>query len=52
MENVKRQMEDIYSIPCHMFNVGIMLPYMEYIPKTLNEIIDGYNNYNVKTVIK
>lgn len=29
--------------PCNMYNVGCMLPYMNYTPKTLDEIIAGYN---------
>lgn len=29
--------------PCNMYNVGCMLPYMNYTPRTLDEIIMGYN---------
>lgn len=39
MLNVKRQMEELYTVPCNMFNVGCMLPYMNYTPRTLEEII-------------
>jgi calcineurin-like phosphoesterase family protein len=39
MEHIKKQMEDLYSTPCNMYNVGVMISYMEYSPKTLKEII-------------
>ena len=39
MENVKRQMTDLYDKRCDMYNVGCMLPYMDYTPRTLNEIM-------------
>lgn len=39
MENVKRQMTDLYDKQCDMYNVGCMLPYMDYTPRTLNEIM-------------
>ena len=42
MESVKRQMTEIYQIPCEMYNVGAMLPYINYKPRTLEEVIQGY----------
>ena len=39
MERVKYEMEYLYDKPCNMYNVGCMLPYMNYTPQTLNEII-------------
>ena len=39
MEHVKREMQDLYDKPCNMYNVGVMIPYMNYTPKTLEEII-------------
>ena len=39
MEHVKREMVELYDKPCNMFNVGIMIPYMEFKPKTLEEIL-------------
>lgn len=39
MENVKRQMIELYTTPCLMYNVGCMLPYMNFTPKTLDEIL-------------
>lgn len=41
MENVKMQMTELYSKPCEMYNVGAMMPYINYCPRTLNEIIKG-----------
>lgn len=42
MENAKFQMEALYEKPCQMYNVGAMMPWMDYTPKTLDEIIAGY----------
>jgi len=39
MLNIKRQMEELYTVPCNMYNVGCMLDYMNYTPRTLNEIL-------------
>lgn len=39
MKQVKYQMEELYSVPCNMFNVGCMIPGMNYTPRTLEEII-------------
>lgn len=41
MENIKRQMEELYTVPCNMFNVGCMCDYMDYTPRTLGEIISA-----------
>lgn len=39
-------MEELYSRPCKMYNVGAMLPYMDYTPRTLDEILrDGEKYY-------
>lgn len=39
MQNIRRQMEELYDTPCNMYNVGCMMPYMYYTPRTLEEII-------------
>jgi len=39
MERVKYEMAALYDKPCNMFNVGCMIPYMDYTPRTLEEII-------------
>lgn len=50
MEHHKRMMKELYSKKdnkpaediFNTYNVGCMLPYMGYTPRTLQEIIDGY----------
>lgn len=41
MENVKRQMTELYDKKCEMYNVGAMMSYINYQPRTLEEIIKG-----------
>lgn len=41
MESTKRMMTDLYSKQCQMFNVGAMMPWMNYTPRLLDEIIGG-----------
>ena len=43
MEKCKHEMETTHNIPCNMYNVGCMMPWMDYTPKTLDQIIEGYN---------
>lgn len=31
-------MEELYGHPCNMFNVGVMMPWMDYTPRTLAHI--------------
>lgn len=38
MERVKYEMVELYDKPCLMMNVGCMLPYMDYAPRTLKEL--------------
>lgn len=42
MEKNRDLMESLYEKQCEMYNVGAMMPYMNYTPKTLDEIIEGY----------
>lgn len=39
MEHDKYLMSELYNVPCHMYNVGAMLWYMNYTPKTLDQIV-------------
>ena len=39
MEHDKYIMEMLYDKPCNMYNVGAMMPYMNYSPRTLEEIV-------------
>lgn len=39
IEHFKKEMIDLYDKKCNMFNVGCMMPYMSYTPRTLDEIL-------------
>lgn len=41
-ENTKRQVENLFEKPCRMYNVGAMMPWMNYTPRTYEEIATGY----------
>ena len=45
MEHTRYQMEALYEKQCNMYNVGAMMPWVNYTPRTLDEIIEGYNKY-------
>lgn len=47
-ESAKDTQENVYDVVCNMYNVGCMMPYMNYTPKTLDEIIEGYKSYKLK----
>ena len=49
MEHNRYLMEQLYTKPCEMYNVGAMLPYMNYTPRTLDEIITGYHQWKGNT---
>jgi hypothetical protein len=37
----KYLMGELYAAPCRMYNVGAMMPYMDFTPRTLDEIISS-----------
>ena len=39
MQHDRYLMEELYGKECRMYNVGAMLPYMDYTPRTLDEIL-------------
>lgn len=39
MEHDKMLQQELYGHPCNMFNVGAMMPWMNYTPRTLDEIV-------------
>lgn len=41
-EKAKTLLEDLYGTPCRMYNVGCMMPWMAYAPRTLEEIETAY----------
>ena len=40
-ENTKRQMIELYNKECNMYNVGAMIAYINYTPRTLEQIIES-----------
>lgn len=40
-ESFRKSIQELQDIPARMFNVGVMMPYMDYTPRTLCEILDG-----------
>lgn len=49
MEKDKDLMITLYGKKCQMFNVGCMMPWMNYTPKTLADIMSGYNLYQIQS---
>ena len=45
MEHQRFLMEELYTRQCNMINVGAMMPYMDYTPRTLDEIERGYGQW-------
>lgn len=43
-ESWAEEMRQLQDIPGQMYNVGCMMPWMNYTPRTLDEIIEGYNS--------
>ena len=41
MQHNRYLMETLYTKPCAMYNVGAMLPYMNFTPRTKEEILLG-----------
>lgn len=41
-QNFIKQLNEKENIICEAYNVGCMLPYMDYEPRTLKEILEGY----------
>ena len=39
MEHQKYLMKELYTRPCEMYNTGAMISYMNYTPRTLDEIL-------------
>lgn len=47
MEQVKYEMSALYDKPCRMFNVGCMIPGMDFTPRTLDEILSLFETNNI-----
>ena len=50
MERTKYEMKELYDRPCNMYNAGAMMPYMNYTPRTLEEIITGADRLTDKEI--
>ena len=46
-ENWLEELRQLQDIPMRMYNVGCMMPWMDYTPRTLDEIIEGYQQYKM-----
>ena len=46
MQHNRYLMEELYMKPCKMYNVGAMMPYIQYTPRTKEEILAGYDKYS------
>lgn len=51
MKRNRYLMEELYDVPCKMYNVGAMLGYMNYTPKTLEEIVESSVGQNGARII-
>ena len=47
MEHWRKEIENLYQREWRGYNVGCMMPYMNYTPRTFREIIDGYKGLEV-----
>jgi hypothetical protein len=47
VEHDRYLMTELYGKQCEMYNVGAMMPWMQYTPRTLDEIIEGYKQYKM-----
>jgi calcineurin-like phosphoesterase family protein len=43
MLDTKRRLVEEHGVKCQMYNVGCMMPYMDYTPRTLDEILEAAN---------
>lgn len=52
MEYDKMLLKELYGHPCNMFNVGAMMPWMDYTPRTLGQIELLSSGWKLETVEK
>lgn len=48
MERDKYIMEELYGKPCQMFNCCASLPYIDYTPRTLDEILTAHKDKKIE----
>lgn len=44
-EHIHKEIVDLYQRPHRMYNVGAMMPWMDYTPRTFDEIAEGYSKF-------
>ena len=44
LENWKKELKQLQDLPMRMYNVGVMMSYINYTPRTLDEILKGARN--------
>lgn len=44
-EQYRKEIETEYGHNCEMINVGCMMPWMDYTPRTIEEIMSGYKEW-------
>lgn len=47
MEHWRKEIENLYQREWRGYNVGCMMPYMNYTPRTFKEIVDGFRGMEV-----
>lgn len=47
VEHDRYLMTELYGKQCEMYNCGAMMPWINYTPRTLDEIIEGYKQYKM-----
>lgn len=52
MEHDKMLLQELYGHPCNMFNVGAMMPWMDYTPRTLEQVKLLSSGWKLKAVEK
>ena len=45
IEHHRSMIEDLYNKPCNMINVGAMMPWIDYTPQTMDQILKGYESF-------
>lgn len=51
VEKFQKELIKELNCPCNMYNVGAMMPYMNYTPRTFDEIIEGSKLFRYLEVV-
>ena len=47
VQSCRRQIIDLYGKPCNMVNIGVMMDWINYTPRTFDEIVDNAAKLNM-----